>query len=186
MAANRMMITSFLCILLGGVSASLAKPPSEAEIIQALKKPVNLKVLEVSITEFAEEVIQRYKIPVQIENDAIPEEASKVMSGVSCNVKDVPLGQVLRRVLKQHGLDYRISDAIVLIVKEESIRYRTWTDSSGRFTVKAELVSAADGKVTLKRSDGHLVTLPASRLSTTDRKFVESTASDTRKKKASK
>ena len=49
---------------------------------------------------------------------------------------------------------------------------RTWTDRSGRFTVEAEMVDYADGKVTLKKEDGTTVTLPLSKLSFADQKWL--------------
>lgn len=49
---------------------------------------------------------------------------------------------------------------------------RTWTDKTGKFRVEAELVSVADGKVTLKRADnGKEITIPLLQLSAADRKF---------------
>lgn len=53
---------------------------------------------------------------------------------------------------------------------------RTWTDRSGRFSVKAELVSLSEGKVKLKRTDGRVITLSVERLSAEDQKFLKSTA----------
>ncbi|MGO9114369.1 MAG: SHD1 domain-containing protein [Thermoguttaceae bacterium] len=50
---------------------------------------------------------------------------------------------------------------------------RTWHDATGTFTVEATLVRSANGKVTLKRTDGKEVTLPVSKLSAEDRAFVE-------------
>jgi thiol-disulfide isomerase/thioredoxin len=49
---------------------------------------------------------------------------------------------------------------------------RTWTDSSGKFRVEAELVRLDSGKVTLRKTDGKLVTLPMEKLSAADQQFV--------------
>lgn len=54
---------------------------------------------------------------------------------------------------------------------EEPIK-RTWKDASGRFEVEAELVEFKDGQVTLKKTDGKKVTIPADRLSDADREFL--------------
>ena len=51
---------------------------------------------------------------------------------------------------------------------------RTWTDVSGRYTIKAELVSVQGGSVTLKRENGKFVTLPLQKLSEKDRRYVAS------------
>jgi len=47
---------------------------------------------------------------------------------------------------------------------------------TGTYKIEATLVSFADGKVTLKRTDGKEVTLPLAKLSAEDRAFVEKQA----------
>ena len=49
---------------------------------------------------------------------------------------------------------------------------RTWTDRSGNFSVEAEFVRYADGEVTLEKQDGKVVTLPLSKLSFKDQKWL--------------
>ena len=49
---------------------------------------------------------------------------------------------------------------------------RTWTDTSGSHAIEAELVDYNGGIVRLKKSDGRMISVPISRLSTTDRDFV--------------
>jgi len=49
---------------------------------------------------------------------------------------------------------------------------RTWTDSTGAFSVEAELVGVEQGKVMLKRADGKIVTVPLERLSKKDQEFA--------------
>lgn len=49
---------------------------------------------------------------------------------------------------------------------------RTWKDSSGKFQVEAEFVGFKDGKVTLRKAGGESLTIPSSRLSPDDQKFV--------------
>ena len=51
---------------------------------------------------------------------------------------------------------------------------RTWSDKSGKFSVKAEFVSASDGKVWLKKSDGKVIAVPVDRLSAADQAFIKS------------
>lgn len=50
---------------------------------------------------------------------------------------------------------------------------RIWTDATGTFSVKAELVGIADGEVQLKRDDGTVITVPISKLSQADLAFLE-------------
>src|SRR5690606_39068716 len=50
---------------------------------------------------------------------------------------------------------------------------RQWTDSSGKFSVKAELVEVKDGQVHLKKADdGGVIIVPVARLSDADRNYL--------------
>ena len=46
---------------------------------------------------------------------------------------------------------------------------RKWTDSSGKFSIEAELVEVKDGDVRLKRTDGKVISIAVSKLSKADR-----------------
>src|SRR5438552_1557723 len=50
--------------------------------------------------------------------------------------------------------------------------FRTWSDASGKFTVKAKFVAAADGKVTLEQEDGSTIEVELAKLSPADQKYV--------------
>jgi formylglycine-generating enzyme required for sulfatase activity len=50
---------------------------------------------------------------------------------------------------------------------------RTWTDSTGTYTIEAEFLDFKDGKVRLRKPDGKQITLPIGKLSDADRRFVE-------------
>jgi hypothetical protein len=49
---------------------------------------------------------------------------------------------------------------------------RTWVDSTGKYKIKAKLVQASEGQVTLEREDGTQVTIALNKLSEADRKYV--------------
>jgi hypothetical protein len=49
---------------------------------------------------------------------------------------------------------------------------RTWTDSTGRFKVDAELISVDDGKVNLRRADGRTLTIEQEKLSEADQEHL--------------
>jgi len=53
---------------------------------------------------------------------------------------------------------------------------RTWTDSTGAFSIEAELVSSANNQVQLRKADGRVITVPLDRLSANDRAYVRSAA----------
>jgi len=57
-----------------------------------------------------------------------------------------------------------------------ALEARTWTDSTGTHTVKAEMIDFKDGKVHLKKGDGTVVVVPLGKLSEADQRFVKSQA----------
>lgn len=50
--------------------------------------------------------------------------------------------------------------------------FRTWSDTSGQFSVKAKYVSSAGGKVTLEQEDGTHLEIELAKLSDADKKYV--------------
>lgn len=58
-------------------------------------------------------------------------------------------------------------------VAEDLNVMRTWTDSSGKFSVEAQFVSLTDGVVTLKRKDGKEVRMMLDKLSKADVEIVK-------------
>jgi hypothetical protein len=57
-----------------------------------------------------------------------------------------------------------------------SAERRTWTDSTGKFSVKAELLELKDDSVVLKKDDGATATVPLARLSAADREYLRAVA----------
>lgn len=55
---------------------------------------------------------------------------------------------------------------------------RTWTDVTGKFKVKARLVSLKGGVVTLERESAKTFAVPLNKLSEADRAYVESNRAD--------
>jgi hypothetical protein len=51
---------------------------------------------------------------------------------------------------------------------------RLWTDSTGRYTLEAELVTMNDRSVVLQRADHELVAVPIDQLSEADREYLQS------------
>ncbi len=62
--------------------------------------------------------------------------------------------------------------------KQHHEAYRTWTDSSGTFTVEAEFVGLNDGKVRLKKRDGKVIAVALSQLSEEGQDFVKRSVSE--------
>ncbi|MGI8978369.1 MAG: SHD1 domain-containing protein [Pirellulaceae bacterium] len=49
---------------------------------------------------------------------------------------------------------------------------RTWSDTTGKFRIEAELVNLEDGSVNLKKKSGEVVSVPLAKLSKADQEFV--------------
>ena len=62
--------------------------------------------------------------------------------------------------------------AIALQAAVADARPREWSDRSGRFSVRAELMEVKDDQVVLKRQDGKTISVPLQRLSWRDQGFV--------------
>jgi len=55
-------------------------------------------------------------------------------------------------------------------------RMRTWTDSTGKYSVEAKFVALKDGKVRLQKRDGKTISVPVDKLSERDQKQVKQLA----------
>lgn len=66
--------------------------------------------------------------------------------------------------------DQAAEDAPPVSARDE---YRTWTDASGSFRVRAKLSGRMDNSVRLVKEDGSTVTVPLDKLSEEDLKFLE-------------
>lgn len=76
------------------------------------------------------------------------------------------------------------STIIPAVIPTTAQAARTWTDTSGHFTLEADLVSMNDDQVVLQRADHELVAIPLKSLSEKDREFLKSKeAIDQRKQK---
>ena len=79
-------------------------------------------------------------------------------------------------------MERRIEAVLVFIVASAApllcpAEVRTWTDASGRHSVRAELVEFRDGVVRLKKISGQVVSIPSDGLSAADREYVRKQAS---------
>ncbi|MFH1269376.1 MAG: SHD1 domain-containing protein, partial [Planctomycetota bacterium] len=71
-----------------------------------------------------------------------------------------------------------IGIGLVIATAARGQELRTWTDSTGRFTLSAKFVSVQDGQVTLAREDGSEMTIALEKLSKADQEYVEKTESE--------
>ena len=52
--------------------------------------------------------------------------------------------------------------------------FRTWTDTTGKFSVEAKLVKAEGERAHLERKDGSVIQVPIKKLSEEDQQFLQS------------
>lgn len=59
------------------------------------------------------------------------------------------------------------------VPERHEYEFRTWTDSTGTYTIEAKFVSYGSGNVTIEKKDGSKTTLSLDRLSEEDQKWVK-------------
>ncbi|MEX2168994.1 MAG: SHD1 domain-containing protein [Pirellulales bacterium] len=62
----------------------------------------------------------------------------------------------------------------LLFLAAEPSWARKWSDTTGKFSVEAELVEVKADKVLLRKAGGSEITVPVARLSQVDRRYLES------------
>jgi hypothetical protein len=64
-------------------------------------------------------------------------------------------------------------EAAQLAAIEEDAKFRTWTSASGKHTTEAKIISYANGVVTLENRAAKRIKLEATKLSESDREFID-------------
>ncbi len=59
--------------------------------------------------------------------------------------------------------------------KKDRSEMRVWTDSTGKFRIKAKCIGVEDGKVKLEKPNGTILRVPTKKLSEADKRFLAST-----------
>jgi hypothetical protein len=67
-----------------------------------------------------------------------------------------------------------IASLLAVLLTSPCAQARVWTDESGKYTLEADLVTANDRNVVLKRPDHEMVAIPIEKLSEADREFLKS------------
>ncbi|MFO0808064.1 MAG: SHD1 domain-containing protein [Gemmataceae bacterium] len=75
-------------------------------------------------------------------------------------------------VMRRSSLRICLVVIAVVAVGTFAADFRTWSDSTGQFSVKAKYISFASGKVTLQQEDGSQVEIEVTKLSAADQKYV--------------
>ncbi len=79
-----------------------------------------------------------------------------------------PAAELAKTKLAELGVEKPAADAAIATASG----VRTWSDTTGKFRIEAELVKVEDGKVELKRKDGQNVTVPLDKLSKDDQDYL--------------
>ena len=67
-----------------------------------------------------------------------------------------------------------VSVVFALVCVAATAQARVWTDTTGRYTLEADLIAFDDKHVILQRADHHLGAVPIEKLSEADREFLKS------------
>ncbi len=62
------------------------------------------------------------------------------------------------------------------ISADGQLAVRGWTDDSGTFNIQGRLIAVLEGKIQILKETGKTTTVPMSRLSEADRKYVDDVA----------
>jgi len=108
----------------------------------------------------------RIELPSEQPPGAAVQSASPMLKSVAA-----PEGEPATSQSESSGQEDEPSPSI-----SEAPEVRMWTDSTGKFNVRAKLISVLDGKVKLEKEDGRIIELPIQRLSEADQQLVRSSS----------
>jgi len=61
---------------------------------------------------------------------------------------------------------------MLVLFAAASVSARTWTDTTGKYSIDGEFIKLADGTVSIRQDDGKLIRIPLEKLSDSDQEFV--------------
>ena len=122
------------------------------------------------------ELLVKARVDARSKSASQVRRAAKSYERLIARYEGTPAAEVARAELAENFPDSK-SVAVTDEVHQESAtkaEYRTWTDSTGKYTVEAVLLQLKDGTVYLKNRKGREITLPLRRLSVADQKHLRS------------
>ena len=108
--------------------------------------------------------------PVFVAGTATAELKSGLTTSVTV-LQEVPEKQLRAAIEKHFGENALVPYAGSSILSANS-GYRLWHDRTGQHTIEAILLSSDDTHAVLKKQDGSIITVPISRLSDADRRYL--------------
>jgi hypothetical protein len=97
-------------------------PAAPAPIVVALKKPVSVHWNQLPLVEFAAAINKLGDINVVLDNAGLNEAAAELKTPISLSADQVPLADVLHRVLEPLKLDYLIKNEVLVISSRSRCR----------------------------------------------------------------
>ncbi len=114
------------CLGLGADSSAQEKQAEQKlasgaeRIMTALDQPTEFDFTEVPLKDVAEAIKARHGIEVQLDPKAITDLGASIDMPVSGTIKGISLRSALRLMLRDHQLDFVVSDDVLLITAAES------------------------------------------------------------------
>ncbi|HKD37335.1 MAG TPA: hypothetical protein VKB78_11060 [Pirellulales bacterium] len=110
---------------IGAASASYGQAlasdsPATQQLYKALTEPAEIVGEQVPFREVINQLRQRYRIPIQVDNASVASAGVTAVTPVTGDIRGVSLGSALNLLLRDLNLDYVVKDEVLLIVSREA------------------------------------------------------------------
>lgn len=107
----------------------------------------------------------------------VVDSARRTLSELASNDADSRVKNFVNDLLATHATESSTNQEDPTIEKSsrgmaKRSTVRKWTSSDGKFSIDASYVKTANGTISLKKTNGEVITVPLSRLSEIDREFI--------------
>lgn len=107
----------------------------------------------------------------------VVDSARRTLTELASNDADSRVKEYVAGLLTAHASDSdadqanpTFEESTLGIAKRTTVR--KWTSADGKFSIEASFVKKANGTISLKKTNGDVITVPLARLSETDRDFI--------------
>jgi len=119
------LVVAVFCLALGGDLSAQEQPgkqklalPAE-RIMAALDQPTELDFVETPLKDVVEALKLRHGIEFQLDGKAITDAGGSIDMPITRQLKGISLRSALRIMLREHDLDFAISDEVLIITARE-------------------------------------------------------------------
>ncbi|MEM7317257.1 MAG: SHD1 domain-containing protein, partial [Planctomycetota bacterium] len=138
----------------------------KAKITSAIKKAKRDKMVAAMFAQ-AEGIVRARRLAAS-DRESLRRQASQAYETVIRRFPQTQADKIARIELAEISPNSR-----VLRENGPAAQLRVWTDSTGRYSIKATLIKFDEAHVTLRKENGEEVKLPANKLSKKDIEFLE-------------